>query len=77
MSCGKEQDLLVWETDFRSYMEKEFSSKKKELSFFLKILFIFIFREGRKGERGRETSVCGCLSHASYWGPGLQPRHVS
>ena len=20
--------------------------------------------------------MCGCLSHAPYWGPGLQPRHV-
>ena len=30
--------------------------------------------EGRK--RGRETSVCGCLSCAPYWGPGPQPRRV-
>ena len=29
---------------------------------------------GRK--RGRETSMCGCLSHTSHQGPGLQPRHV-
>ena len=43
---------------------------------FLKILF-FYFREG-KGvrKRGRETSMCGCLSCAPCWGPGLQPRHV-
>ena len=20
--------------------------------------------------------MCGCLSHAPYWGPGSQPRHV-
>ena len=27
----------------------------------------FIFREGKGGEkRGRETSMCGCLSHATY-----------
>ena len=26
--------------------------------------------------RGREISVCGCLSHAPYWGPGPQPRYV-
>ena len=34
-------------------------------------------KEG-KGERhrGRETSVCGCLLHTSYWGPGPQPRCV-
>ena len=29
---------------------------------------------GRK--RGREISMCGCLSCAPYWGPGPQPRHV-
>ena len=35
------------------------------------------FREG-KGERRRcrKTSMCDCLSCASYWGRGLQPRHV-
>ena len=44
--------------------------------FFYKILFLFLQR-GREGERGRETSVCGCLSNAPYWGPGPQPRHVS
>ena len=38
-------------------------------------LFILFYREG-KGERKRETSMCGCLSCASYWRPGLQPRHV-
>ena len=26
--------------------------------------------------RGRETSMCGCLSHIPYWGPGPQPRHL-
>ena len=36
-----------------------------------------LFLEKREGrERGRETFMCGCLSHAPYWGPGLQPRHV-
>ena len=41
-------------------------------------LFLFIFREGKGGrKRGRETSMCGCLSHAPYWGPGLQCRNVS
>ena len=44
--------------------------------FFFKWVYLFIFRErGREGER--ETSVCGCLSCTSYWGPGPQPRHVS
>ncbi|KAF6078353.1 hypothetical protein HJG60_009197 [Phyllostomus discolor] len=32
--------------------------------------YLFIFREGREGERERETSMCGC------WGHGLQPWHV-
>ena len=43
---------------------------------FLKI-FILFFREG-KGDRkrGRETSVCGCLSCTPYRWPGRQPRHV-
>ena len=44
------------------------------LLFFLRF-YLFIFRErGKEGER--EISMCGCLSHAPYWGPGLQPRHV-
>ena len=48
-------------------------------SFFshIKKKILFIFRErGREGERGRKTSVCGYISHAPYWRPGLQPRHV-
>ena len=38
---------------------------------------MFLLLKG-KGERktGRETSMYGCLSHAPYWGPGPQPRHV-
>ena len=45
--------------------------------FLKKILFIYFQREGKGGrKRGRETSMCSCLSHAPYWGPGLQPRHV-
>ena len=36
-----------------------------------KRLYLFIFREKeREGERGRETLMCGCLSHTRYWGPG-------
>ena len=26
--------------------------------------------------RGRETSMCGCLSHGPRWRPGPRPRHV-
>ena len=36
--------------------------------------FTYLFLES--GEKGRETAMCGCLSCAPYWGPGLQPRHV-
>ncbi|KAF6131028.1 hypothetical protein HJG60_007930 [Phyllostomus discolor] len=44
------------------------------LIFFLKILFIYFYTEEKGGrKRGRETSVCGCLWHAPYWGP---VRHV-
>ena len=44
------------------------------LNFFKKRFYLFILREW--GGRGRETSMCGCLLCAPYWGPGLQPRHV-
>ena len=46
---------------------------------FFQRLYLFIFRERRREggrKRDRETSVCGCLSHAPNWGPGPQPRHV-
>ena len=47
------------------------------LFYFVKILFIYFYREGKgRRKRGRETSMCGCLSCAPYWGPGTQPRHV-
>ena len=38
-----------------------------------KIFYLFIFKDGReKGgrKRGKETLMCGCLSHALYWRPG-------
>ena len=45
--------------------------------YFFKRLYLFIFRQkGKEGERGKETSMCGCLSHAPSWGSGPQPRHV-
>ena len=38
---------------------------------------IYFQREGEGGrKRGRETSMCGCLSHTPNWGPGRQPRRV-
>ena len=40
-------------------------------SFFLKIVFIY-FRDGEGvRKKGRETSMCGCLSCAPCWRPGL------
>ena len=45
--------------------------------FIFKVLFIYFQREGKgRRKRGRETSMCGCVSHAPSWGPGMQPRHV-
>ena len=44
-------------------------------SFFRDFIYLFLDR-GKGKEKGRETSMCGCLSRAPYWGPGLQPRHV-
>ena len=41
---------------------------------FFKRFYLFIFREGKGGrKRERETSMCGCLLHVLYWGPGPQP----
>ena len=43
------------------------------LLFFFKRFYLFLDRgEGREKEGGRETSICGCLSHAPYWRPGLE-----
>ena len=39
--------------------------------------FIYLFLDRGEGkEKERETSMCGCLLLAPYWGPGQQPRHV-
>ena len=36
--------------------------------FFLLRFYLFVFREGeREGERGREMSICGCLSQTPCW----------
>ena len=49
----------------------------KYIGLFLKILFIYFYTEGKGGrKRGRETSMCGCLSHTRYWRPAPQPSHV-
>ena len=36
--------------------------------------FLFIYFEAER--EGEETSMCGCLWRAPYWGPGQQHRHV-
>ena len=58
-------------------------SRAHKTGFIVVLIFIFyyflntLFLEREEGkEKGRETSVCGCLSCAPYWGPGRQPRHV-
>ena len=56
-----------------------FQVLKEQISFFKQLfyLFIYLFLERGEGrETERETSMCGCLSCAPYWGPGPQPRHV-
>ena len=51
--------------------------KRTQDFLFSMILFIYSLERGEgKEKRGRETSVCGCLSHAPYWGPGAEARHV-
>ena len=42
---------------------------------FLKIFSLFP-QEKEKRKRGRETSMCGCLSVTPHWGPSPKPRHV-
>ena len=43
---------------------------------FYKVFSLFL-EKGDVREKRREIALCGCLSHAPTWGPGLQPRHVS
>ena len=53
--------LALPQTSFFLSLEKEFND-------------LFLER-GEGKEKGRETT-CGWLSHAPYWGPGPQRRHV-
>ena len=50
----------------------------KDQFFLLKKDFIYLLLDRGEGreKRGRETSICGCLSSNPYWGPGPQPRQV-
>ena len=45
------------------------------LSFLKDFINLFLERKGGR-KRGRETSMCGCLSGTPYRGPGRQPRHM-
>ena len=51
--------------------------KERQALELLLFLFCFVLRfylfleRGREGVRGRETSMCGYLLSAPYWGPGL------
>ena len=51
------------------------SQEKMELAF-KKRFYLFLERR-REGERGRETTMCGCLSRSPCWGPGPHPRHMA
>ena len=43
-------------------------------NFPLKKIFIHFWRDGKVGrKRGKETSVCDCLSHTPNWAPGMCP----
>ena len=40
--------------------------------FFIELIYLFFIEMEKEGEW--ETSMCGCLLHAPYWGPVQQPR---
>ena len=69
----------IWWQEARTGNLSWFSSQSKstDFLFLFRILYVYFERAGKGGrKRGRETSLCVCLSHVPSWGPGLQPRHV-
>ena len=46
------------------------------LSFLKKDFTDLFLGRGEGREKGRKTTMCGCLSRTPCWGPGLQPRLV-
>ena len=63
-----QEEILTWWVFVGRLVKNSiiaFSLKKKKI--------LLLFKEGKKGgrKRGRETSMCGCLLSAPYWGPGL------
>ena len=72
--------MIIWKTSSLKWIRKDYLLHYfffKFLLYFLKD-FIYLFqREGKGGrKRGRETSMCGCLSRAHHCVPGLKPRLV-
>ena len=60
----------------RNYL-LEFTINKGFVIFFFKDFILFIFRKkGRKREREREISMCGCLNEPPTRDLAPQPRHV-
>ena len=54
-----------------------FGNNNSHSFFFSSRFYLFTFIEGKEGrQRGRETSMCGCLSCAPNWGPAPQPMHA-
>ena len=51
------QLALLWEVAFSSHT-------------FFQFIYLFTFRGEGGRKRGRQTSMCGCLLCAPYWGPG-------
>ena len=45
--------------------------------FFFNDFIYLVLDIGEGMEKEKETSMCGFLSHAPYWGPRPQPRHVA
>ena len=66
----------VWEAN-DWYLDCYLSLRSMFLSSFIQdFIYLFLVR-GEGKQRGRETSMCGCLPRAPNWGPGPQPRHAS
>ena len=57
--------------------QRQYTEKKMQILFYFLKIFIYLFLKSGEGkEKGREISMCGCLSCAPHWGPSPQPRHV-
>ena len=69
---------LITENSCIYLVQKQVSEAKWSLKINIYIFkgYFLIFREEKgQRQRGRETSMCGCLLYTPYWGCGLQPRH--